>query len=184
MLVGALAAAWWRRWWRGVAAFSLVGSMVLTGVLVGLRLLPWTPSDRSITGPYEIASADERGLAMTIETTTAKDAVFLTFGRPNDPLLAVAGRTGVMGYYGWLWSYGVDFGTRYEDVRRMYQGCGDSTSCPIPGLLRRYHISYVEIDDRLQSAGAIEPAAGLDWWRSKGFKVVGRADHVVVYDVR
>jgi hypothetical protein len=184
LLVGALAASWWRRWWRGVAAFSMVGSVVLTGVLVGLRLLPWTPSDRSITGPYEIASADERALASTIETTTAKDAVFLTFGRPNDPLLALAGRTGVMGYYGWLWSYGVDFGTRYDDVRRMYQGCGDPTSCPIPGLLRRYHISYVEIDDRLQSAGAIEPAAGLDWWRSQGFNVVGRADHIVVYEVR
>jgi hypothetical protein len=158
--------------------------VVLTGVLVGLRLLSWTPSEHSITGPYEIVSADERALATTIETTTAKDAVFLTFGRPNDPLLAVAGRTGVMGYYGWLWSYGVDFGTRYDDVRRMYQGCGDSTSCPIPDLLRRYHISYVEIDDRLQSAGAIEPAAGLDWWRSQGFNVVGRSDHIVLYDVR
>jgi len=53
----------------------------------------------------------------------AKGAVFLTFGRPNDPVLAAAGRIGVMGYGGWLWSYGISFETRYNDVQSMYTGC-------------------------------------------------------------
>ena len=83
--------------------------------------------------------------------------MFLTFGRPNDPVLAVAGRIGVMGYGGWLWSYGISFESRYEDVQTMYNGCAaDAATCPVFSLLRKYGISYVEIDDRVTDPGAID----------------------------
>ena len=104
---------------RGAAAIAIPTTMLLTGVLVVLRLLPWTPPEHAITGPYVVASAQERSMAATVVATTDNRAVFLTSGRPNDPLLAVAGRTGLMGYYGWLWSYGTDFGTRFNDVRTL-----------------------------------------------------------------
>ena len=135
-------------------------------------------------GPYTIASAPELALASRIATSTPGRAVFLTFGRPNDPLLAAAGRTGVMGYYGWLWSYGTSFGTRVADVQRMYQGCARATPCPIPALLRRYDVSYVEVDDRVNDSGAITQNVGFEWWRQQGFPVIGRTDNIVVYDVR
>jgi hypothetical protein len=185
LLIGTLATRWWRRWWRAAVTTAIVGTTVLTGLLVVSRMLPWTPQSHSMTGPYTIASAQERNLAETINATTPKNAVFLTFGRPNDPLLTIAGRTGVMGYYGWLWSYGVDFGSRYSDVREMYRGCAAATEgCAVRDLLKRYRISFVEIDDRSLDPGAIEPQADPGWWSSQGFKVVGRTDHITVYDVR
>jgi hypothetical protein len=185
LLIAGLAEAWWRRGLAGKSASALtVGVTLLTGIVVLLRLLPWTPPVDAVGGPYTLASADERALAATLVTRTAGDAVFLTFGRPNDPVLALAGRTGLIGYYGWLWSYGIDFDGRYADVRSMYRGCAPGASCPIYGLLRKYHVSYVEIDDRTGSPGAIEPDANPSWWAARNLPVVARSQHIVVYDVR
>jgi len=185
LLAGTLATHWWRRWWRALAATALVVSMLFTGTLVALRLGPWTPpavatTNRSntITGPDEVA------LAAYLEAHTARNAVFLTFGRPNDPVLALAGRPGVMGYYGWLWSYGIDFGSRYSDVLTMYKGCAAAQPCAVRELLRRYHVSYVEIDNRLNDPGAIQPATDLRWWATQGFPVVASTQNITVYDVR
>jgi hypothetical protein len=185
LLIGALAANWWRYVWPRVAAVVLVAPVLLTGALVVLRLLPWTPPQDAITGPYTIANTQELQLASTIDRVTRKGAVVLTFGRPNDPVLAVAGRIGVMGYGGWLWSYGIPFETRYMDVQTMYNGCAaTAATCAVFSLLHRYGISYVEIDNRLTDPGAIDPRAGLTWWADQGLPVVGRTDHITIYDVR
>ncbi len=185
LLIGALAAHWWRRVWPRVASIVLVAPVLLTGTLVVLRLLPWTPPQDSITGPYTIANTQELQLASTIDAVTPKGSVFLTFGRPNDPVLAAAGRIGVMGYGGWLWSYGITFDTRYNDVQTMYTGCAaGQAACPVFSLLHRYGISYVEIDNRLNDPGAIDPNVGLTWWAEQGLPVVARTDHITIYDVR
>jgi hypothetical protein len=185
LLIGALAAHWWRRVWPRIAAAALVGPVLLTGALVVLRLLPWTPPADAITGPYTIANAQELQLASTLETSTPKGAVFLTFGRPNDPVLAVAGRIGVMGYGGWLWSYGIDIGTRYADLQTMYTGCATSGgACAVFALLHKYDISYVEIDNRVDDPGAVESQPGFTWWAAQGFPIVARTDHIIIYDVR
>jgi hypothetical protein len=185
LLIGALATHWWRGVWPRVAAVVLVGPVLLTGALVVLRLLPWTPPADAVTGPYTIATTQELQLATTLEHDTPKGAVFLTFGRPNDPVLAVAGRIGVMGYGGWLWSYGIDIGNRYADVQTMYAGCASNeATCPIRTLLRKYDISYVEIDNRLTDPGAVDSQADLSWWADQGFPIVGRTDHIIIYDVR
>jgi len=185
LLIGALATRLWRRgFFRRVASVSAVTVSVLTGVVVLMRLLPWTPPVDAVGGPYTVASADERVLAAAVAAKTAGSAVFLTYGRPNDPVLAIAGRTGVMGYYGWLWSYGTNFGTRVTDVQTMYRGCTGQSECPVSALLHKYHVSYVEIDDRTDSPGAIEPELNATWWASQGLPIVASSQHIVVYDVR
>jgi hypothetical protein len=90
-----------------------------------------------------------------------------------------------MGYGGWLWSYGISFETRFKDVQTMYTGCAaDPATCPVFGLLRKYDISYVEIDDRLTDPGAIDAQEGVTWWADQGLPVVARTDHITIYDVR
>ena len=186
LLVATLVTRWWRRWWRGVAAATMATTVVLTGVLVLLRLLPWTPPADAVGGPYTSATASDARLASTVAAVTPHDAVFLTDGKPNDPVLTLAGRTAVMGYYGWLWSYGTDFGSRPSDVRTMLDGCHGRprTTCAVFGLLRQYHVAYAEIDDRVQDAGVFDGGVDLAWWAAQGFPVVARSDHVTVYDVR
>lgn len=186
LLTGTLVVRWWRRWWRGLAAATMATTLLLTGVLVLLRLLPWTPSVDAVGGPYAVATADDVRVATTVAVATPRNAVFLTEGRPNDPLLTVAGRTSVMGYYGWLWSYGTDFGTRYADVRTMFEGCGSlaRAQCAVFPLLQRYGVDYVEIDDRLTSPGVVDDQTDPAWWAAQDFPVVARSADITVYDVR
>jgi hypothetical protein len=186
LLIGTLVVRWWRRWWRGAAAAVVAATVLLTGTLVLLRLLPWTPVDHSVGGPYSTATAADVRLATRVAAATPANAVFLTGGKPNDPVLTLAGRTAVMGYYGWLWSYGTDFGSRPQDVRTMLDGCPSKprATCPVFPLLRSYGIDYVEIDDRIGDAGVFDTQVNVTWWASQGFAVVARSDHITVYDVR
>ncbi|MBV8195552.1 MAG: hypothetical protein JOY80_08485 [Candidatus Dormibacteraeota bacterium] len=185
LLIGAFVTRAACHLWRSILTWVLVATMLLTGSLVMLRYGPWTPQTDQVGGPYVVADQQEQALAATVLSTTPEPAVFLTFGRPNDPLLAVGGRTGVMGYYGWLWSYGTAFGTRYTDVQLMYQGCSNtSTTCSVDQLLRRYDVSFVEIDDRASDPGAVTPTPDIAWWASQGFPIVARSQHITVYDVR
>ncbi len=46
LLLSTLVVRWWRRWWRGAAAAVMAITVLLTGVLVLARLLPWTPAGR------------------------------------------------------------------------------------------------------------------------------------------
>lgn len=186
LLLGTLVSRWRRRWWRGAAAVAMTATVVLTGVLVLLRLLPWTPAADAVGGPYTSATAADVRLATDVAAATPAGAVFLTEGRPNDPVLTLGGRTAVMGYYGWLWSYGTDFGSRYNDVRTMLEGCHSQprSSCAVFALLQRYRVDFVAIDDRLNDPGVVDPQTDLAWWAAQGFAVTARSDHVTVYDVR
>jgi hypothetical protein len=186
LLIGTLVVRWWRRWWRGAAAIAVAATVLLTGVLVLLRLLPWTPVADSVGGPYATATAADVQLAARVAAATPATAIFLTEGKPNDPVLTLAGRRAVMGYYGWLWSYGTDFGARPQDVRTMLDGCSGRShaTCPVFGLLRSYSVDYVEIDDRIGDAGVFDAQVDISWWASQGFTVVARSDHISVYDVR
>ena len=45
-----------------------------------------------------------------------------------------------MGYRGWLWTYGIDYGSREKDVRTMFYGGKDTKN-----LLKQYRVDYVVI---------------------------------------
>ena len=180
LLVGAWVARWWRRGpWRAAAATLALASVLATGGLVMLRSLPWTPPGTN-PGAYVWASGDDRELAAAVDARSPRNAVVLTGGRPNDPLLTLGGRTAVMGYPGWLNSYGTDFGTRPDDIRAMYAGCSaDGPACRVAVLLRRYGVSLVE----LGSWEREEQGANDAWWTAH-YPVLARAGDITVYDVR
>jgi len=191
LLLAALLVHWWRSgWWRAALGGLVFVSVIMTGAVVMLRFLPWTPSQGTTgstyawasVGPYTWESAEDRDLAAQVDQATAPDAVVLTLGRHNDPLTALAGRRTVVGYNGWLWSYGIDYRARANDVTAMYTGCGvGQTQCAATELLRLYDVSYVEIpaSEYLQRFSQ----SGLTWW-SNTFPVAARAGEVTVYDVR
>ena len=184
LLAGAWIVAWFRRrGWRAVAAVVALVSLIGTGSLSMLRYLPWT-SPANSPGPYTWASADALRFAAAVETATPRDAVFVTAFEPvgavNDPVVTIAGRSTVLGYVGWLNSYGTDFGTRVEDVRTIYAGCpGGDPGCPVYGLLHRYRVDFVRIGP--PEIEQFQP--DRTWWNGR-YPVVARGDGTVVYDVR
>lgn len=186
LLAGGLVVALWRRrWWHRTLSGIGYATVIMTGAVVMLRFMPWTPSNLSNAGPFVWESTTDQSLAAQVEARTAPDSVILTTGVHTDPLLTLAGRRTVVGYSGWLWSYGIDYRQRQSDVAAMYQGCASGEqSCAATSLMRHYGVSYVEFTPDAQ---AQIPAANRDWWSALPLVAKvgnGVGGDTVVYDVR
>lgn len=198
LLISVLIVEWlreWRgKWGRALAAAVLGVSVLLTGAICSLRLVAFEPNCGEpnatpghcylygINGPYTLVSADDRNVALTVLKKTAPRSVFLTSTQFDDPITNITGRPAVMGYTGWLGSYGIDYLQRQDDVNTALGGCGRTPlqSCDaIIAILHRYNISYVEINVDSQS-----PKPDYAWWSGQNLPVVARDSHLVIYDVR
>jgi hypothetical protein len=133
--VGAILIRLWRMTPAGaLAAVVLWVSLVAAGVLSLMQFLP--PQ-----GPaYVWFSAEDIQIANEVRNGTAPKAVFVTGEQPNNPIADLAGRSVLMSYPGWLWSYGINYAQREADLGTIYSG-GTQTLA----LLRHYHIDYVVI---------------------------------------
>jgi hypothetical protein len=183
LAVAAITVHLWAGLWRRIVAVLLTGSVLATGLLAVLRLLPFTPPSASVTGPYVMVPAAEVQLAATLDSRTAPDAVFLISASTDDffdPVPILSGRPVVIDYYPWLWSYGLDYGQRLTDVQSAMAGCGSTPlgeCASILDVLQRYGVSYVEVNRTF-------PSDGVTWWARQELPVIASAPGVAVYDVR
>jgi uncharacterized membrane protein len=131
-------------------------------------------ADFSVAGYRFTDTGGLRVAAWAREHTPAK-AIFLTSTDHNEPIPSLGGRRVVLGYTGWLWSYGLsDWPAKESDVGVMLRG-GPGTA----DLVRRYHVSYVligpqERGDRIQASDS--------YWSLHG-SVVYSGDGYTVYQV-
>jgi hypothetical protein len=183
LAVSAITVWLWVGWWRRILAVLLAGSVLATGTLALLRVLPYEAPSASVTGPYTVVPEADMQLVATIEADTAPNAVFLVSGSTDDffdPVPLLTGRPVVMGYYPWLWSYGLDYGQRQQDVELATLGCGTTSllQCqPLLQVLRTYDISYVEVNQTF-------PGPGITWWAAQNLRITASAPGITVYDVR
>lgn len=118
-----------------VPAVALSVLLGLSGTLDLARTLDTRESSLLFT--------DGKGLRLAAwaRTQTPPQAIFLTSTDHNEPVPALGGRRVVMGYTGWVWSYGLtDWSAKEADVHTMLKGSPES-----PELLRRYGVSYVVV---------------------------------------
>lgn len=133
--VSALLIAIWRAgWWGRFAAPVVWLTLVASGVLSLLQFLP--PQAPS----YVWFTSEEIALADDVKRLTPSHAVFLTGDQPNNPIADLAGRSVLMSYRGWLWTYGIDYRSREADIARIYRGEPEALA-----LLRGYHVNFVVI---------------------------------------
>ena len=107
---------------------------------------------------FRLLTTDELNVAAWARASTPESAIFLTGWANNHPILTMSNREVVMGYPGWIWTWGLPDNHRQADVVAMFRG-GSTTD----EMLRKYHVSYVvigptEIDARNG------PGANLSWW--------------------
>jgi hypothetical protein len=171
-----------RAWWRALAGVGLV-SLVLSGALsLDVAILGQSSLAQSPRSNPRVGWADQEALevARAVRNRTPKAAVFLTEGQPNDPVTTLAGRTVVLAYDGWLWSYGQPLRSRVRAVEEMYSGCGEADHCSLGQLLRTYDVSYVEF----QPGDYNHITVNLSWFESQHLPVVVRTKNYVIFDVR
>lgn len=117
--------------WKQVVALVLFILLTFSGALDVVRQL------QSVTqvGMY---SPHDLHLAEWARDNTPSDSVWLTSDLHIHPIPTLTGRQLVMGYRGWLWSYGIDYSQREREVEQMFTLMGN-----YQGLLDQYSVDYI-----------------------------------------
>jgi uncharacterized membrane protein len=100
--------------------------------------------------------------------------VTLVAERPHEWVSGLAGGQTLLGYTGWLWSYGIAYGAREQDLRVMFRGGAAAEE-----LLRRYQVSWAVIDDDARRRYRANEA-----FFAERFPVVLQQGEIAVYDLR
>jgi hypothetical protein len=170
------------RWWRlaaglGVLSLILSGLLSMDAALVGQS----SPSQSKATaGDIPFAGSQEAVVARAVRRETAPKAIFLTEGQPNEPVSVLAGRTLMLAYDGWLWSYGQPLSTRLRAVDTIYAGCPSLRRCQVGSLLRAYDVSYIEFEPGDYN----NITTNEKWFEAKDLPVVVRTQNYLILNVR
>jgi hypothetical protein len=127
-----LARVWEQHVGQKVLAASLFVILTFAGALDIFPLL---------TGQGEYEEFDRNGVvfAESIKQTTAASATILHAPIHNTPIF-LTGRRSIMGYPGHIWTHGLDFGPRENEIKQIYAGGIDAAA-----LLAKYRVDYVVI---------------------------------------
>jgi hypothetical protein len=127
---------------RRGALFAAAGALLLfvTTFSGSLDVIRASQKDLSRVS-FRLLDNDELAVARWAQAQTPEDAIFLTGWKNNHPILTLSRRAEVMGYPGWLWTWGLPYPDRRQhDVVTMYKGGTSGES-----LLRSYGVRYVVV---------------------------------------
>ncbi|PZS18123.1 MAG: hypothetical protein DLM60_12595 [Pseudonocardiales bacterium] len=106
-----------------------------------IGLIVAIPGLLSVTHEFQqrdqFASTSDVALAGWVRAHTAPDAVFIGADRPGQPVATLAGRSAVLGYTGWLYSYNLPYADRVAAVTAALQGRIDDP------MVRKFHPDYL-----------------------------------------
>jgi len=150
----------------GTAIVAVV-VMALLGLSGGLDLA--RASDFSVSS---VQFTDEGGLKVAewVRTHTSPTAVFAVADEHNSPIPTLAGRREVVGYPGWLWTYGLaDYAQKEADDKLILEG--DPAALD---LVHKYRIDYVMIGPQEVPRGGSRA-----YWDEHGTKVYDDGEYAV-----
>lgn len=149
-----------------VVALLLLLVSIFSGLHDNLLLMPLKKNK------IHFFSNEQQELAEKIRNLTSPRSIFLTADNHDNPIAALAGRTLVMGYPGWLWSYGIDYGKRADDIAKIKRGEPE-----VRELLEKYKIEYVLI-------GPIELNQDFNQqWFEENYSTIYKSDTYTIYDL-
>lgn len=85
-------------------------------------------------------------LADFVKKNTKTSDIFLTTDQHNNPISSLAGRQILMGYRGWLWSHGIDYKERFNDLLNIYNGSDNAYQ-----LISQYNPNYILVEKKPDS---------------------------------
>ena len=162
-LVARLLSSWFRQpgTWRWVAA-GLMASLTLAGTLEIVRVLSGTEANREF---------DTDGIAIASQILRQTEPRSLILHAPTyNPPVFLTGRRSLLGYTGAAWSRGLEYGTREDNIRRIYAGSPNAVS-----LMQGYHVDYVLVSPLERTSLRVDDT----FWRR--FPVVARSGDYCLY---
>ncbi len=134
----------WNLWQNQSLFFRRNGQFFALLLFVSLTLSGWIDIWRVSyveKHSYQMISHEDIGLASAFRQISEPTDRSLTSDAHNLWLPMMTGRPVVMGYRGWLWSYGIRYDAVQRDVATMYSG-GEAAE----QLIDQYAVKFVVID--------------------------------------
>jgi len=171
--------------------WALLGSILVGGVLA--RLFQRGPGSAivaallmillGLSGALDLARASDFGVSAVqftdangiqvadwVRQHTDAKAEFAVADEHNSPIPTLGGRRVMIGYPGWLWTYGLpDYVQKGQDLKRILGG--DPST---PDLVRRYGVDYVMIGPQ-----EIPRGASRAYWDTHGTLVYDNGEYAV-----
>ncbi|MCX5883787.1 MAG: hypothetical protein NTU74_18925 [Deltaproteobacteria bacterium] len=168
-VVGVLSYLWRdnRRTFKGIA-IVLGGALIFSGGLELMRLVQSSQTTQRMWDASKIDMASNFQKILQPGETVLTDADHLNW------VSSLAGGQILMGYRGWLWSYGIDYSEREKEIRLMYSGKTDAEM-----LFDKYHVRYAVF-----SPSARSDFGGNELLFMLKYKMIMKDSDTRVYDVR
>ena len=167
VMVGGLLAGLFKRGPWAAALASVL--LVLLGLSGGLDLT--RASDPTVSS-YQFVDAKGLQVADWVRQNTSPVAVFAVADEHNNPIATLSGRRVMVGYPGWLWTYGVaDYVQKGADEILILQGAQTT-----PDLIDKYGVSYVLIGPQELAAPR---NANIAYWDKNGIRVYTNGEYSV-----
>ena len=124
---------------RGPAAATFAAVLLVALVLSGTLDLA-RASDPTVSS-YQFTDAKGLQVADWVRQKTSAEAIFAVADEHNNPIATLSGRRVMIGYAGWLWTYGLgDYVQKGADERLILEGAPNTAD-----LVDKYGIGYVLI---------------------------------------
>ncbi len=141
LVAGAIVWAW-RRWRQPLVRLGLglvVASLVASPLLEHLHMLEGHTR-------YRMLTSEQLALADAVREATPPRTLVVTGMQSHDPIMMLAGRRLLMGYWGQLWVSGIPYEARQAEVATIYAG-GPAAEA----LIDRYGVGAVVVgpDERV-----------------------------------
>lgn len=138
-LLGSIIIMYFIEQWK--SKFATIVAVALTFFLISAGLIDaFSRSSYAKPTLYGIFGLKEQKAADWIVSNTLSDEIILTGTSHLNPVNSLAGRPVLVGYPGWLWSHGIKYGARENDIFEIYRN-GINTRV----LLEKYNISYIYV---------------------------------------
>ena len=155
-----------KNWIRFITVGAL-GLSILAGMLDALRLSQY--DQRRI----KFFTISELKLADWVKNQTAEDSLFLTADNHDHWVPVLSGRKVVLGFKGWLWTYGLDYSKQERAVEKMFKGKEKSLRA-----LSDYGVDYVVVGPKERNLKINER------FYEDNFRLIYELDETKIFQVR
>jgi len=149
----------------------MFGIIVITTSLIATGLL-------SIIREFQQANifvtSEDLVFAQKVRANVPTNSLLLTSDQHNHPVSILTGRPIVMGYRGWLWTYGIDYREVERDIATIYAGGQEARP-----LLEKYGISHIVVGPPEFAQYSVNAS-----FLQEAFPVVVETDQWIVYSVK
>jgi uncharacterized membrane protein len=128
-------------------------------------------SDRTVSS-YQFTDSKGLQVADWVRQNTSPFAIFAVADEHNNPIPTLGGRRVMIGYPGWLWTYGLgDYAQKGADEKLILQGAPTALD-----LVDKYRVGYVLIGPQeLADPWSADPV----FWDQNGTAVYTNGEYTV-----